>query len=88
MGNAVAGEDSRADFVAQAAVWLERGVALIGGCCRTSPAHIARLRLELLSTQALGASSIIGSCSTTGLDLRLPERMLMSSTKTVKAIAK
>ncbi len=42
------GEDSCADFVSQARLWLERGAAAIGGCCRTRPQHIAQLRRELL----------------------------------------
>ena len=42
------GTDSCADFVIQAQTWLECGAAAIGGCCRTSPQHIAQLRLELL----------------------------------------
>ncbi len=42
-----AGDDSCADFVIEARTWLERGAIVIGGCCRTSPQHIAQLRLEL-----------------------------------------
>jgi homocysteine S-methyltransferase len=38
------GEASCADFAAQAASWYAAGAQLIGGCCRTTPAHIAALR--------------------------------------------
>ena len=32
------------DFRKVAAEWLGLGVAIIGGCCRIGPAHIAHLR--------------------------------------------
>jgi homocysteine S-methyltransferase len=38
------GEASCADFAAQAVTWHAAGAQLIGGCCRTTPAHIAALR--------------------------------------------
>lgn len=43
-----AGPDSCPDFVIQAQTWLERGATVIGGCCCTTPQHIAQLRRELL----------------------------------------
>ncbi|HEX9731467.1 MAG TPA: homocysteine S-methyltransferase [Thermoanaerobaculia bacterium] len=36
------------DFAAAAAVWVERGAALVGGCCRTGPEHVRRIRRRLL----------------------------------------
>ena len=48
VGKTWSGDDVCADFVTQAKSWLERGATVIGGCCRTSPSHIAQLRLELL----------------------------------------
>jgi homocysteine S-methyltransferase len=38
------GEASCADFTAQARLWHAAGARLIGGCCRTTPAHIRALR--------------------------------------------
>lgn len=34
---------SPGDYAAKSESWLSRGVNLIGGCCRTEPAHIAEL---------------------------------------------
>ncbi len=39
------------DFAAQAASWKAAGAQLIGGCCRTSPRDIRRLRELLLGSQ-------------------------------------
>jgi len=36
------------DVVARAPEWRSRGAAVLGGCCRTGPATIARLRAALL----------------------------------------
>jgi homocysteine S-methyltransferase len=36
-----------ADFAARVAPWRERGARLLGGCCGTSPAHIAALAAAL-----------------------------------------
>lgn len=41
------GEADPVDFAAAAREWRELGAALIGGCCRTSPEHIAVLRAVL-----------------------------------------
>ena len=38
--NAWSGETACADFGAQALAWHAAGARLIGGCCRTTPAHI------------------------------------------------
>ncbi|PDW01684.1 homocysteine S-methyltransferase [Candidatus Viridilinea mediisalina] len=38
------GEASCSDFAAQARTWYAAGAQLIGGCCRTTPQHIASLR--------------------------------------------
>jgi 5-methyltetrahydrofolate--homocysteine methyltransferase len=38
---------SPADFAARVAPWRERGATLLGGCCGTSPAHIAALSAAL-----------------------------------------
>jgi len=38
------GTASTADFSAQARRWRQAGARLIGGCCRTGPAHIRALR--------------------------------------------
>lgn len=35
------------DFAALAKTWRNQGASLIGGCCRTTPEHIARLASEL-----------------------------------------
>jgi S-methylmethionine-dependent homocysteine/selenocysteine methylase len=35
------------EYARQAARWLEQGARLIGGCCGTTPAHIAALRLVI-----------------------------------------
>jgi S-methylmethionine-dependent homocysteine/selenocysteine methylase len=34
---------SPADYAARAAAWLERGASILGGCCGTTPDHIAAL---------------------------------------------
>ncbi len=44
---------SPADYATHAAEWLAAGARLIGGCCGTSPAHIAALR-RLIDTGAAG----------------------------------
>jgi homocysteine S-methyltransferase len=36
------------DYAAAAREWLVRGARIIGGCCRTGPAHIAAIRAALL----------------------------------------
>ena len=36
------------DYAAAARAWMAAGATLIGGCCRTGPAHIAALREALL----------------------------------------
>lgn len=41
------GEASCADFAQQALGWRAAGASLIGGCCRTTPAHIAELAAAL-----------------------------------------
>lgn len=41
--NGWVGEASCADFAAQAREWYTAGARLIGGCCRTTPAHISEL---------------------------------------------
>jgi homocysteine S-methyltransferase len=46
------GACSSEDFVAQAQSWLEAGARVIGGCCRTTPAHIAAVRRTLLEVNA------------------------------------
>lgn len=40
------------DFATAAAGWVERGAALVGGCCRTGPEHIRRIRERLVTTQS------------------------------------
>ncbi len=42
-----------ADFARLALSWKEAGARLIGGCCRTGPEHIRRLRGELLPTDSV-----------------------------------
>ncbi|MBN8235197.1 homocysteine S-methyltransferase [Halobacillus kuroshimensis] len=37
------GSISRLDFHEQSSIWYEYGARLIGGCCRTTPAHIKKL---------------------------------------------
>ncbi len=36
------------DFAAAAQTWQQAGAVLIGGCCRTTPSHIAALRARLV----------------------------------------
>jgi S-methylmethionine-dependent homocysteine/selenocysteine methylase len=31
------------EYAARAASWLERGATILGGCCGTTPAHVAAL---------------------------------------------
>lgn len=38
------GQSSPADFAAQSRSWRELGASVIGGCCRTGPAHISEIR--------------------------------------------
>ena len=37
------------DFAAAAQTWRQAGAVLIGGCCRTTPGHIAALRARLVA---------------------------------------
>ncbi|MEM7478006.1 MAG: homocysteine S-methyltransferase [Planctomycetota bacterium] len=39
-----AGEADAGDFATQAEAWYQAGAQIIGGCCRTTPEHIRRLR--------------------------------------------
>jgi homocysteine S-methyltransferase len=41
---------SRLDLVQASAAWVERGARIIGGCCRTGPGDIRRLRRRLHSS--------------------------------------
>lgn len=38
------------DFAEQSRAWREEGATLIGGCCRTAPAHISQIRRAQLQT--------------------------------------
>ncbi|HUN23324.1 MAG TPA: homocysteine S-methyltransferase, partial [Anaerolineales bacterium] len=38
------GETCASDFAEQARIWVWAGARLIGGCCRTTPEHIAQIR--------------------------------------------
>ena len=49
--NSIAGPS---DLAAGAKAWLELGARIIGGCCRTTPAEIARSRASILSLNAPG----------------------------------
>ena len=53
--NAASGEWSGTavplDFAAAAAAWVAAGAKIVGGCCRTSPAHIAAMRRALRLSQ-------------------------------------
>lgn len=40
------------EYAAEAQHWLERGAQIVGGCCGTTPAHIAALRGLLDATRA------------------------------------
>jgi homocysteine S-methyltransferase len=42
------GTRSPIDFAAAARDWAGAGARLIGGCCRTGPDHIRRMRSELI----------------------------------------
>jgi homocysteine S-methyltransferase len=42
------GPRSPIDFAAAARSWVEAGARLVGGCCRTGPDHIRRLRSALI----------------------------------------
>ena len=37
------------DFASAAAEWVSAGASIVGGCCRTGPAHIAAMRENLLA---------------------------------------
>jgi homocysteine S-methyltransferase len=41
------GERDPTDFAAGARVWRDLGAVLIGGCCRTTPAHVSAVRAAL-----------------------------------------
>lgn len=43
------GTRSEQDFVEMAKQWRDLGASIIGGCCRTGPAHIAALRSEFVT---------------------------------------
>lgn len=45
------GEGDPLDFARQAKAWRRAGASLIGGCCRTGPAHIRALRASLTNTE-------------------------------------
>ena len=38
------GNPDPGDFAAKSVEWVERGASLVGGCCRTSPEHVRRIR--------------------------------------------
>jgi S-methylmethionine-dependent homocysteine/selenocysteine methylase len=38
------GDDTPARYAAYAAEWLQQGATIVGGCCGTTPAHIAAIR--------------------------------------------
>ncbi|MFQ5350146.1 MAG: homocysteine S-methyltransferase family protein, partial [Thermoanaerobaculia bacterium] len=42
-------DESPADLAAGAGEWVRLGAGIVGGCCRTGPADIRRLRRLLLS---------------------------------------
>ena len=43
------GESDAADFASYARKWRDSGATIIGGCCRTAPAHIRAIREEVLA---------------------------------------
>ena len=46
------GQSIPADFADQSRAWRDAGATLIGGCCRTRPAHVAEIRrIQTLSTK-------------------------------------
>lgn len=42
------GRPDAGEFAAAAVDWVERGAALVGGCCRTGPEHVRQIRRRLL----------------------------------------
>uniref|UniRef100_A0A7R9V9F6 Hcy-binding domain-containing protein n=1 Tax=Chlamydomonas euryale TaxID=1486919 RepID=A0A7R9V9F6_9CHLO len=42
------GVSEPAPFAAAAREWVAAGARMVGGCCRTTPEHIAELRRQLL----------------------------------------
>lgn len=44
------------DFGQAAVEWFRAGAKLIGGCCRTGPAHVRAIRAALLKTQAVAGN--------------------------------
>jgi S-methylmethionine-dependent homocysteine/selenocysteine methylase len=42
-------------YAAHATAWLDAGATVVGGCCGTRPAHIARLR-DLVDARATAVS--------------------------------
>lgn len=43
-------------YVQQALQWIQQGVKLVGGCCRTTPRHIAALRAAVTRQEQPGTS--------------------------------
>ncbi|KAG1655862.1 hypothetical protein FOA52_012512 [Chlamydomonas sp. UWO 241] len=48
LGAGLQGASGPETFATQAEGWVAAGARLVGGCCRTTPAHIAELRRRLL----------------------------------------
>ncbi len=51
------GDPDPEDFAVAAAGWVERGAAAVGGCCRTGPEHIRRIRRRVLDPRAITRGS-------------------------------
>ena len=54
------------DYAAAVAGWLAAGARLVGGCCGSTPAHIAALRLMLDQERPRPVGAPIASCTTLG----------------------
>ena len=45
------------DFVSYVEKWMDAGVSLLGGCCRTTPATIRAIHKRLVTRRSLFSSS-------------------------------
>lgn len=49
-GRCWTGSSDPAEFGAQAQEWFDHGAQIVGGCCRTRPAHIRKVSEQMLAT--------------------------------------
>lgn len=56
-GNCWVGTSAPVEFGQEAKVWYSAGARLIGGCCRTGPAHIRQMRRALMEAKPAPTTS-------------------------------